>query len=445
MNKNINELIVSVSGIRGIIGETLTPKEIVKYVSAFGEFIRKKYKNKNIILGRDGRKNGELIYSLSISTLAMLGFKVHFVGVAPTPTIQIATSEIDSAGGISVTASHNPQEWNGLKFLKPDGTFIEPNDAEKIKYLASKNNFKYANTNVILPPIPSYNWIYRHIEKALSLKYINPKLIKRKNFKVVVDAVNSSGSIIVPMLLQKLGCKVIQLHCDCSGIFPHNPEPLPNNLKSLSKAVTSNKADLGIAVDPDADRLVLIMENGKPFGEENTIVSVVNFILRKSGKGNVTVNLSTTRAVDDIAKIYNAKVFRTPVGEINVVKEMKKNNSICGGEGSGGVIIPDSLGGHYGRDSIFGIVIILQELAETNKTISEYKNLLPAYKIEKSKIENVKNPDLYINKIIESAKKQNCKVTITDGVKLDFPDYWIHYRKSNTEPIIRIIKETKLK
>ncbi len=444
MEKRINQPIFSVSGIRGIIGETLTPKEIINYVSAFGKFIQKKYENKNIVVGRDGRKNGELIYSLTISTLAMYGFKVHFIGVAPTPTIQIATAEIKSAAGISITASHNPQKWNGLKFLNPDGTFIDVKSTELIKKLAEENNYKYASINDITPPIPSYNWIYRHIEKALSLKYIKPKIIKKRKFKVVVDAVNSSGSIIVPLLLNKLGCEVISLYCDCSGIFPHQPEPLPKNLTSLSKAVLKYKADIGIAVDPDADRLVLIMENGKPFGEENTIVTVTNFILRNSGGGNVTVNLSTTRAVEDIAKNYNAKVFRTAVGEINVVNEMKRNNSICGGEGSGGVIIPDSLGGHYGRDSLFGIVIILQELCENNKTLSEYKKLLPKYKIEKTKIENVKNSDLYLRKIIESAKGKECKITKIDGVKLDFKDYWIHYRKSNTEPIIRVIKEYKI-
>lgn len=444
MIKQNNELIISISGIRGIVGVTLTPKEIIKYISAFGEYLRNKYKNNNIVLGRDGRKSSELIYSLSISTLAMMGFKIHFIGVAPTPTIQIATSKINSAGGISITASHNPQQWNGLKFLNPDGTFIDILASEKIKKLASQNKFSYANIKNIVPPIPSYNWIYHHIEGALSLKYINPKIIRKRKFKVVVDAVNCSGSIIVPLLLNKLGCKVINLHCDCSGIFPHNPEPLPKNLKSLSKAVIEHKADMGIAVDPDADRLVLIMENGKPFGEENTIVTVANFILRKTGGGNITVNLSTTRAIDDIAKKFKTKVYRTPVGEINVVKEMKRNNSICGGEGSGGVIIPDNLGGHYGRDSIFGIVIILQELSELNKSVSEYKKMLPAYKIEKSKIENIKNPDLYLEKIIRSAEKENCRITKIDGIKLDYPNYWIHYRKSNTEPIIRVIKEYKI-
>ncbi len=444
MTMKNKKLIVSVSGIRGILGETLTPQEIIRYVSAFAEFMKRNYKNKNVIIGRDGRKNGEIIYSLIISTLAMYGFKVYFIGVAPTPTIQIATSETNCTGGISVTASHNPQNWNGLKFLNPDGTFIDVKITNKIKRLAEKNIFKFANVNNITSPIPSYNWIYKHIEKALSLKYINPKIIKKRKFKIVVDAVNSSGSIIMPLFLKELGCEVINLYCDCSGIFPHQPEPLPKNLKSLSNAVLKYKADLGVAVDPDADRLVLITDNGKPFGEENTIATVINFILRKNKGGNVTVNLSTTRAVEDIAKKYNSKVFRTPVGEINVVNEMKRNNSICGGEGSGGVIIPDFLGGHYGRDSLFGIVIILQELAEMNKKISEYKMTLPSYKIVKTKLDNVKNPDSFLDNIIKSAKNKDCKITTIDGVKLDFPDYWIHYRKSNTEPIIRIIKEFKI-
>lgn len=445
VKKNKSGIIASVSGVRGIYGDTLTPENIVRFTSAFikhcgkGQF-------PEIVIGWDGRWHGDKILSLVKSTVAMSGFLPFDIGIVPTPTVQIAVEKLKASGGIAITASHNPQEWNGLKFLSSDGTFISSDKMKKIKESAFEDVFEYAKINKIERLFFQYDLKKLHIETALKLRYINSSIIRKRKFKVVVDAVNSSGSEIVPELLNKLGCNVIDLYCDRSGIFPHTPEPLPKNLIALSNAVKIHKADIGIAVDPDADRLVLITENGEPFIEENTIAAVVNFILRKSDnkKKIVTVNLSTTRAVDDIAEKYGAAVKRTQVGEINVVNEMRKNGSICGGEGSGGIIIPPALGGHYGRDSLYGIVIILQELAESGLSVSEYKNILPKYKIVKRKIKIVENPDLYLKNIVEKNKMKDCKITETDGVKLDFQDYWIHYRKSNTEPVIRIIKEIKI-
>lgn len=444
MKKKQSEIIASVSGVRGIYGDTLTPESIIGFTSAYLKHIGKK--GSYIVVGLDGRLHGTKVHSIVMSVISLSGFIPLDVWKVPTPTVQLAVEKSRAAGGIIITASHNPQEWNGLKFLGPDGIFLSGKEMSKIKEMALKGSFKYAKLDSIAQRPLFDNWIERHIDTALKLKYINPQKIRRKKFTVVVDAVNSSGSVIVPALLKKLECSVITLFCDGSGVFPHTPEPIPQNLTALSNAVKYYKADIGIAVDPDADRLVIITEKGEPFIEENTITTVVNFILKHSENKNnvVTVNLSTTRAVDDIAKKYGAVVKRSPVGEINVVNEMKRNGSICGGEGSGGVIIPNSLGGHYGRDSLYGIVIILQEIAESGLSVSQYKEALPQYKIEKSKINNVKNPDAYLKKIITGNKNKNCKITATDGVKLDFEDYWLHYRKSNTEPVIRIIKETKI-
>ena len=410
------KIIASVSGVRGIIGENLIPANIIKFTSAFAEYCKKHSKSNLIVVGRDGRAFGEFTYSMVISNLALSGFKVKYLGVVPTPTVQIAAQDCKAAGGVVITASHNPQQWNGLKFLNSDGTFLNIKAVEEFKKIAELGIFKFADISKLKTPEADSSWLDRHILKVLNLRLLDITKIKKSKFKVVVDAVNSSGSVIVPKLLKLLGCEVIELSCNGSGIFSHTPEPIPQNLKSLSKAVLKNNADFGIAVDPDADRLVLITDKGEPFIEENTIVMVINHILKKIGgkNKNVSVNLSTTRAVDDIAIKFGAKVFRSPVGEINVVDEMKKRGSIVGGEGSGGVIIPDKLGGHYGRDCVFGIPIILNELSDSGIKLSEYKNLLPAYKIEKSKIE-VSNPDKFLKEIIKKFKnnkiqyRTNCK------------------------------------
>lgn len=440
----MSEIIASVSGVRGILGDNLTPINIIKFTSAFIKYCKKKSKSDKIIVGNDGRLHGRLISDIVLSTVSMSGYKAVDIGVVPTPTVQIATEDLKAAGGIAITASHNPQIWNGLKFLNPDGTFLDGNQIKNVIEYGKSSKFEYASISEIKPVVSDYSWIQKHIDKVLKLKSVNVSKIKRRKFKVVVDAVNSSGSYIVPVLLQKLGCKVIELFCDGSGIFPHMPEPLPHNLTQLCDAVKKHKADIGISVDPDSDRLVIITEKGEPFIEENTITTVVRNILRntKSKVKNVTVNLSTTRAVDDVAREFGGKVFRSPVGEINVVKEMKRNKSIAGGEGSGGVIIPEL---HYGRDAIVGIAIVLQEFADFKGKISEYKNNLPLYHISKEKFEVKGNPDKALQKVIAHYRKKDCKITTTDGVKLDFPDYWVHMRKSNTEPIIRVIVEAKLK
>lgn len=441
----MNEPIVSVSGLRGIIGTSLNPDTINKYVSAFARLCASESNSKKIVIGWDGRLYGNYLKDIVVSNLIFSGFQVVNIGVTPTPTVQIATEELKAAGGISISASHNPQEWNGLKFLGGSGMFLSPNKINKLKRLSQIHNHYRTTINKILPSIDDYTWIEKHIEKVIGLKYLNFYKIKKRRFRIVVDAVNASGSVIIPLLLEKLNCEVIKLFCDGSGVFPHKPEPLPENLTALMKAVKKHKADLGIAVDPDTDRLVLITDDGKPFIEENTIVLASIAVLKyyKKKTQSVTVNLSTTRAVDDIAKIFGAKVYRSPVGEINVVKIMKQKNSVIGGEGSGGVILPEV---HYGRDALVGIALVLQELADTNLSLSDYKKIIPQYYIYKTKIEVKKESiDRIFNKTTNMFRNENCKITTLDGIKADYKDYWIHLRKSNTEPIIRIIIEAKSK
>lgn len=444
----MSEIIASVSGIRGITGDSLTPQNIIKYTSAFAEYCRKNTKGKKlrIAVGRDGRLFGEIIEQMVLSSLALSGFEVINIGVAPTPTVQIATEDLKCSGGISITASHNPQIWNGLKFLNPDGTFLDEKQVKEFLKIAEKGNFSYAGFKNLKPAVNDLTWLDKHIEKVLNLKILNVDKIRKRKFKVVVDAVNSSGSVIVPKLLKKLGCKVTELFCDGSGIFPHTPEPLPANLVLLCEAVKKNKADLGISVDPDADRLVLITDKGLPFSEENTITAVSNFVLKNTNNKNksVTVNLSTTRAVEDIAKMNNAKVYRSPVGEINVVKEMQKQGSVIGGEGSGGVIYPEL---HFGRDSIVGIALVLNEFADSNKKVSDYKVSLPEYYISKTRLENLKDPGKVLKDLEKkySKHKELLSIRKDDGLKLDFKDFWVHIRKSNTEPILRIITEARTK
>ncbi|MDQ3193842.1 MAG: phosphoglucosamine mutase [Bacteroidota bacterium] len=444
----MSEIIASVSGIRGIIGDSFTPENIIKYTSAFVTYSRKYSTSKNmkIAVGRDGRLFGNIIEEMVLSNLSLSGVEVINIGTAPTPTVQIATEGLKCAGGISITASHNPRIWNGLKFLNPDGTFLDEKQVKEFLHIADKGNFKYADIDNLKQAKHDYSWPGKHIDKVLGLKILELNKIRKRKFKVVVDAVNSSGSVIVPKLLEKLGCKVIRLYCDSSGVFPHTPEPIPENLTLLSKSVKKNKADLGIAVDPDADRLVLITDKGEPFGEENTITAVANYVLKKTRdrNKNVTVNLSTTRSVDDIAIRNNARVFRSPVGEINVVKEMIKNKSVIGGEGSGGIIYPEL---HYGRDSLAGIVLVLNEIADSELKLSLYKNSLPLYFISKTNKTNVQDPDGMLKKIRNKFLKNNdvIKIWTNDGLKIDFKNYWVHLRKSNTEPIVRIITEARSK
>jgi phosphomannomutase len=443
-------LIVSISGVRGIVGESLTPEVAVLYSKAFAEYCLQRTpqgKRCKIVIGRDGRVTGKILANIISSTLGSMGCDVVAIGVCPTPTVALAVEKSDAVSGISVTASHNPMEWNGMKFFDSNGLFLDADGTKDLLDIVNHQKMNYPGWDKIGNHQSDPSWIQKHINAVLQLNYIDIEKIKNRKFKVVLDCINSAGGVVVPSLLKAFGCEVVEMNCDVSGIFAHTPEPIPENLTALAQKVRDEKADIGITVDPDVDRLVLINEKGEPFGEEYTIASVVKFVLGKkidvrSETGNkVVVNLSTTRAVDDIANSYNAVVYRTPVGEINVAKKMKEVGAVIGGEGSGGVILPEA---HYGRDAIVGIGLILQMLAEFGGSLSEYKSTLPQYYITKSKIEiGSLNPDKLLNRVIQ--KYKNEKINTDDGVKIDFADSWVHLRKSKTEPIVRIIGEAKSK
>ncbi|MFI5252776.1 MAG: phosphoglucosamine mutase [Bacteroidota bacterium] len=432
-------LMVSISGIRGIVGESLTPEVIVKYVSAYAKYCN----HGKIIIGRDGRITGKIVANIVSSTLLSAGCDVVALGIVPTPTVQIAVEQLKAAGGISITASHNPIEWNGMKFMSPTGMFLNTDENNKFLEIAKSNSPEYSRWDRIGKHIADESYIRRHIDQVLHLPYIDIEMIRRKKFTVVVDCINSAGGMIVPQLLRTMGCNVIEMNCDVAGIFARTPEPIPENLSELCAAVVQHKADLGIAVDPDVDRLVLITEKGDPLGEENTITTAVKFVLSHSkhlsaDKQQVVVNLSTTRAVEDVARFFGAKVVRTPVGEINVARKMKEIGAVIGGEGSGGVILPAI---HYGRDAIVGIGLILQQLAEFKGSLSEFKETLPQYFILKDKVKvGGKDPNKVLEILCDKIEKGG-RVNTDDGLKVDYPDSWVHLRKSNTEPIIRIITE----
>jgi len=440
----MSDIIFSVSGVRGIYGESFTLEIASHYTLAFAKFLRDNFAKPRhlVVVGRDGREKGEEIASVVMNSLSMAGFDVLDIGIVPTPTVQLAVENLKASGGIAITASHNPQQWNGLKFLEGNGTFLKSTQIEKVKKNIKLEKFSFVKPKNFRTIKKDTKWLDKHISLVLKSGLLDISKIKKRKFKVVVDAVNSAGSVIVPKLLKLLGCEVIELYCDSSGIFPHTPEPLPENLTLLSEAVIKHKADFGFAIDPDSDRLVIICENGKPFIEENTIVTSIRSILRNSQAKikNVVVNLSTTRAAEDVTKEFGGMIFKTAVGEINVVNEMIKQKAIIGGEGSGGVIVPKV---HYGRDAIVGIALVLNELANFQGKISEYKKTIPEYFILKTKISSVDNPDEFLKKVLKKYSKTDCIITQTDGIKLDFPEYWIHLRKSNTEPIIRIIVEAK--
>ena len=434
-------LMVSISGIRGVVGESLTPETVVKYTAAFAEYSGRK----TIVLGRDGRVTGGSVAHLVSSTLLQMGCDVVAIGICPTPTVALAVEKLKGGGGIAVTASHNPMQWNGLKFIAPNGMFLNADENKKFWQIAERGGFSYAPWEKQGKHVADSTFIEKHISEVLSLPYIKLDQIRRQRFKIVVDCVNAAGGMIVPKLLKEFGCQVIEMNCDVSGVFSHTPEPIPENLTDLAQRVIAEKADLGIAVDPDVDRLVLVNEKGEPFVEEYTIASVVKFVLAAERKSNnqrhsVVVNLSTTRAVDDIAAEFGATVTRTPVGEINVASRMKALHSVIGGEGSGGVILPRV---HLGRDAIVGIGLFLQMLADFGGTTSELKRSLPQYTIVKNKIEvGTLKPDIILAKLNEKYSKKE-KTSMEDGLKIDFPASWVHLRKSNTEPIIRIIAEAK--
>lgn len=423
---------VSISGIRGIVGDGLDPNVLVKYTSAYADFIG----GGTVVVGRDARITGDMVQEIVTGTLIAKGINVVEIGIVPTPTVQYSVKTLKAQGGIAISASHNPNEWNALKLLNSTGQFMSPEENEEMKRLLDKSDESFVSWDKIGKRKKYDAALKKHVEDTLNLKYIDRAKIKRKKFKVVVDCVNGAGVYVVPQMLKELGCKVIEMNCDKSGIFPRLPEPIPENLVKTMKRVKKEKADLGIVVDPDVDRLVLITDEGKPFSEENTITQAVKFILSKK-KGNVVVNLSTTRAVDDVAHDYGAKVYRSPVGEANVVKKMKEVKAVIGGEGSGGVIYPAL---HYGRDALVGIAITLQHLTEFKGKISELKDALPQYFIVKKKIKlDNKEPDTVIEKLVKQYDEEECNTE--DGLRIDFFNHWIHFRKSNTEPIIRIIVE----
>ncbi len=431
----MSDIIVSISGLRGIIGSSLTPDIVARYTAAFASFSE----GDAIVVGRDGRPSGEAISRVVAGTLNLCGYTVIDLGVAPTPTVQLAVSAYGAAGGIAVTASHNPEEWNGLKFLNKEGIFLDHEESRA--FLARlETEHVFAGWDAVGSLKRDAAFLSRHIEAVLTLPGINLDVIRGRRFSVVVDAVNASGSIIVPDLLRELGCRVIPLACDGSGRFPHPPEPLPVNLRSLGKAVLAHGADLGVAIDPDADRLVLYAENGEPFGEEYTITAAVDGYLSLEMHppgAPVVVNLSTTRAVEEVAARYAVTVERTPVGEINVVKRMLETGAMIGGEGSGGVIVPVV---HPGRDALVGLVLVLHALAAFKGAASEYRASLPAYTIVKQKFDlDGMDP----GDVIERAATgfANEKVDTRDGARIDFERGWVHLRKSNTEPILRVIAE----
>ena len=437
-------LIKSISGIRGTVGgkpgEGLTPLDTVKFTAAFGQFILSRNKGKKIVVGRDARTSGEMINSLITGTLAGLGFTVIDLGLSTTPTVELAVTDEKAAGGIIITASHNPKQWNALKLLDEKGEFINDADGKKVLKLADDLSFPFAENGNIGKVEVRTDAIDKHIEKILKLPLVDVKAIKGRNFKVVLDAVNSTGGIAVPKLLNALGVKnIIELNCEPNGRFAHNPEPLPDNLSELAQQVKLNKADLGIAVDPDVDRLALVCDDSSMFGEEYTLVAVADYVLQNT-KGPTVSNISSSRALQDITEKHKCNYSPAAVGEVNVVTEMKEVDAVIGGEGNGGVIYPEL---HYGRDALVGIALFLTHLAKSGKTISVLRSMYPNYFMSKNKV-TVSSPE-EADTIIATIKKKYSKqpTNTLDGLRIDFDKDWIILRKSNTEPIIRIYAESQ--
>ncbi len=439
-------LIKSISGIRGTIGgragDNLSPLDLVKFSSAFGEWIKihSKSKRKKIIIGRDARISGDMVNSIVCGSLTAMGIDIVDVGLSTTPSVELAVIKIKADGGIILSASHNPEQWNALKLLNSKGEFISANDGAELLKLADNEDFSYAQANELGTVVPDNTINEYHINKILGLKLVNKEAIQKAGFKVVIDCVNSVGGIIIPELLSALGVKeTVKLFCKPSGKFPHNPEPLPEHLSEISKVMVKHKADVGFVVDPDVDRLAIVNEDGSMFGEEYTLVAVADYILSKT-RGNAVSNLSSTMALRDITVKHGGIYTSSAVGEVNVVAEMKKINAIIGGEGNGGVIYPEL---HYGRDALVGIALFLSELALTGKKCSELRATYPDYAIVKRKINM--SPDIKINTIFNELKAMYNNQTIneTDGLKIEFDNEWVHIRTSNTEPIIRIYSESR--
>lgn len=437
-------LIKSISGIRGTIGgkvgDGLSPIDVVKFSSAYATWL-KAYRGKNrckVVVGRDARISGEMVNHLVVGTLLGCGCDVVNIGLASTPTTELAVTMEQADGGIILTASHNPKQWNALKLLNERGEFLNKAEGEALLEIAERGEFSYAEVDEVGVLTEKTDFSTRHIESVLQLKLVDAEAIRKANFRVACDCVNSVGGIAIPELLTALGVQQIdKLYCEPNGQFPHNPEPLPEHLTDISALIKEQKADVGFVVDPDVDRLAIICENGEMFGEEYTLVSVADYVLQHT-KGNTVSNLSSTRALSDVTEKYGCLYNASAVGEVNVVEKMKATNAVIGGEGNGGVIYPAS---HYGRDALVGIALFLTHLAKTGKKVSELRASYPNYHISKNKIQLT--PDIDVDGVlcvIKGCYKQ-FKINDIDGLKIDFPQGWVHLRKSNTEPIIRIYSE----
>ena len=445
-NKNLKmTLIKSISGIRGtiggVVGENLTPVDAVKFAAAYGTWL-KNDRNKEtyrVVVGRDARISGNMIQDLVMNTLIGLGIHVIDLGLSTTPTVEIAVALEHADGGIILTASHNPKQWNALKLLNSKGEFLNAVEGAKILDIAEKDGFDFAAVDDLGKITKNDAYIDIHIDEVLDLDLVDVDLIKKANFKVVVDGVNSTGGIAIPLLLDRLGVNTVKLYCEPNGEFPHNPEPLKENLTDISELVVKEKADLGIVVDPDVDRLALICNDGEMFGEEYTLVACADYVLSKT-KGNTVSNMSSSRALRDVTEKHGGTYEASAVGEVNVVELMKKNNAIIGGEGNGGIIYPAS---HYGRDSLVGVALFLTHLAEQQITVRELRDSYPSYFMSKNKIQLT--PQLDVDGILTAMEEKYAheNITTVDGVKIDFAENWVHLRKSNTEPIIRIYTEAK--
>ena len=437
-------LIKSISGIRGTIGgkpgESLSPLDVVMYTAAFGRSILTS-KNKKVIVGRDGRISGPMIAELVTQTLVSIGAEVIDLGLSTTPTVEFAVITEAAAGGIIITASHNPKEWNALKLLNEKGEFISASDGAKILADAEQGNLHFETVDNLGAISYNDSYLEKHIEAILHYELVDKKIIAESKLKIVVDAINSTGAIFVPPLLNKLGipdAQIIVLNGEVNGQFAHNPEPLPQHLSQLSAAVISHKADLGISVDPDVDRLVLVCEDGTMFGEEYTLVAVADYVLSKR-KGNTVSNLSSSKALKDITEKHQGQYYPAAVGEVNVVAKMKEVNAVIGGEGNGGIIVPDF---HYGRDALIGIALILSHLAESKKSLKQLRNSYPDYYISKNKIELNVGVDLQTVFNQLKTKYKSNPINTIDGLRIEFDNDWVHLRASNTEPIIRIYAES---
>lgn len=439
-------LIKSISGIRGTIGglpgDNLTPLDIIKFTAAYATFILPSAKSKKIVIGRDGRISGSMVSSLCAQTLLAMGYDVVDLGLSTTPTVELAVTAEKADGGIILTASHNPKEWNALKLLNKDGEFLNAAEGSAVLEIAEKETFTFAEAEQLGKLLPDNTYMEKHINAILSYPLVDAKAIQAKNFKVVIDGINSSGSVFVPALLNALGVtEVTVINKEVTGNFAHNPEPLPQHLVELSREVVKQKADLGIAVDPDVDRLCFVCEDGKMFGEEYTLVAVADYVLSVR-KGNTVSNMSSTKSLKEITLKHGGSYYPSAVGEVNVVQKMKEVKAVIGGEGNGGVIVPDF---HYGRDALIGIALFLTHLAKNGKSTSQMRAQYPDYYISKNKVDldHATNVPRLLEKLSE--KYKNHPVNREDGLKIEFDGDWVHIRPSNTEPILRIYSESGFK